>query len=164
MHGLMPFSYKTQIIAILGSFIFITAWNLQISLFGSSYGEIILLSLTSSKTIPWLKTNISISNKIFNLLLQKGSFLPFSFSVQNFLFHGYVHDFMITTSKMDTQSLSVNSKSKMVGFLCGWIQKFQNCYGMVTKESISSCHWSSSIIQIPSPQGSNCSFPCFSNN
>lgn len=81
MHGLMPFSYKTQIIAILGSFIFITAWNLQISLFGSSYGEIILLSLTSSKTIPWLKTDISISNKIFNLLLQKGSFLPLSFSV-----------------------------------------------------------------------------------
>jgi len=82
MHGLMPFSYKRQIITILGSFIFITPWNLQISLFGSSNGEIILvLILTSSKTIPWLKTDISISNKIFNLLLQKGSFIPFSFSV-----------------------------------------------------------------------------------
>jgi hypothetical protein len=41
----------------------------------------LVLILTSSKTIPWLKTDISISNKIFNLLLQKGSFIPFSFSV-----------------------------------------------------------------------------------
>jgi len=52
MHGLMPFFYKTQIIAILGSFIFITPWNLQISLFGSSNGEIILVVIDFLKDHP----------------------------------------------------------------------------------------------------------------
>jgi len=38
-------------------------------------------------------------------------FPPFSFFVENSLFHGCVHGSMITTSKIDIQSLSVNSKS-----------------------------------------------------
>jgi hypothetical protein len=53
----------------------------------------------------------SISKIIFNQFLLKGSFLPFSFSVQNFLFHGYVRGSMIIIYKTDIQYMFANSKS-----------------------------------------------------
>jgi hypothetical protein len=59
----------------------------------------LVVMLTTSKNILWLKMVTSISKIIFNQLLLKGSFLPFSFSVQIFLFHGYVHGSMIIISK-----------------------------------------------------------------
>jgi hypothetical protein len=52
----------------------------------------------------------SISKIIFNQPLLKGSFLPFSFSVQNFLFHGYVLGSMTIIYKTDIQYLFGNSK------------------------------------------------------
>ena len=67
-----------------------------------------LPTLSSSNTS---KMVTSISKIIFNQLLLKGSFLPFSFYVQSFLFHGYVHGSMIIISKMDVQYLFANSKS-----------------------------------------------------
>jgi hypothetical protein len=71
----------------------------------------LVVMLTTSKNILWLKMVTSISKIIFSQLLLKGSFLPFSFSVQSFLFHGYVHGSMIIISKTDIQYLFANSKS-----------------------------------------------------
>jgi hypothetical protein len=70
-----------------------------------------VVMLTTSKNILWLKIVTSISKIIFNHFLLKRSFLPFSFSVQNFLFHGYVHGSMIIIYKTDIQYLFTNSKS-----------------------------------------------------
>jgi len=67
--------------------------------------------LTTSKNILWLKMVTSISKIIFNQFLMKGSFLPFSFSVQMFLFYGYVRGSMIIIYKTDIQYLFANSKS-----------------------------------------------------
>ena len=81
-HGSMPSSYKIQTIVILGSSTSIMTWILQTSPSGSSnVGTTMVVVLTTSKTILWLKTATSISKIIFNQLLLKGSSLPCSFSV-----------------------------------------------------------------------------------
>ena len=81
-HGSMPSSYKIKTIAILGFSTSIMSWILQISLFGSSNGgSILVVMLTTSKAILWLRKVTSISKIIFDQLLLKGSFLPFSFFV-----------------------------------------------------------------------------------
>jgi len=99
-------------IAILGFSISIVSWILQTSPSGSSNGgTTMVVMLTTSKNILWLKMATYISKIIFNQLLLKGSFLPSSFSVQNFLFHGYVHGSMIIIYKTDIQYLFANSKS-----------------------------------------------------
>jgi hypothetical protein len=70
-----------------------------------------VVMLTTSKNILWLKIVISISKIIFNQPLLNENFLLFSFFVQNFLFHGYVHGSMIIIYKTDIQYLFANSKS-----------------------------------------------------
>ena len=86
--------------------------HLQTFPFGSSNGgTILVVILTSSKVTLWSTAVTYFSNNISNPLLLKGSSLPFSFSVQSFLFHGYAHGFMTTTSKTDILFWSANSKS-----------------------------------------------------
>jgi hypothetical protein len=70
----------------------------------------LVAKLTSLRITPWLKMVASILRKIFNLFLSNESFLPFWFSVQNSLFHGYVHGSSITISSKGIQFLSKNSK------------------------------------------------------
>jgi hypothetical protein len=70
-----------------------------------------VVMLTTSKNTLWLKMVTSISKIIFNQFLLKGSFLPFLFYVQMFLFHGYVRSSMIIIYKTDIQYLFANSKS-----------------------------------------------------
>ena len=111
-HGSMPSSNKIKTIVILGFSTSIVLWILQTSPSGSSNGgTTMVVMLTTSKNIIWLKMVTSISKIIFNQFLLKGSFLPFSFSVQNFLFHGYVRGSMFIIYKTDIQYMFANSKS-----------------------------------------------------
>jgi len=110
-HGSMPSSYKIKTIAILGFSTSIIPWILQTSPSSSSNGgTTMVVMLTTSKNILWLKIVISISKIIFNQPLLNENFL-FSFFVQNFLFHGYVHGSMIIIYKTNIQYLFANSKS-----------------------------------------------------
>ena len=102
----MPFFSKIPNTTIPSFSTFIIPWLLQSFQSGSfNCGITLVAKLTSSRTTPWLKMVISISNKIFNLLLSNKSFLTFWFSVQNSLFHGYVHGFLIIISNKGIQFL-----------------------------------------------------------
>jgi hypothetical protein len=109
-----------------------------------------VVMLTTSKNILWLKIVTSISKIIFNQPLLNESFLLFSFFVQNFLFHGYVHGSMIIIYKTDIQYLFANLKSN-VSWVCSWFygyvqnqmfQKFSSLLIFCTKFFVSwVCSW-----------------------
>jgi len=77
----------------------------------SNGGTNMVVMLTTLKNILWLKMVTSISIIISNQFLLKGSFLPFVFSVQNFLFDAYVRGSKIIIYKIGIQYLFANSKS-----------------------------------------------------
>jgi len=112
MHGSMISSYKIKTIVILGFSTSIASWILQTSPYGSSNGgTTMVVMLTTSKNILWLKMVTFTSKITSNQFFLKGSFLPFSFSVQIFLFHEYVRDSMNIIYKTKIQYLFANSKS-----------------------------------------------------
>jgi len=81
-HGSMPSSYKIKTITIPGFSTSTVSWILQTSPSGSSNGgTTMVVMLTTSKNIIWLKMVTSISKIISNQFLLKGSFFPFSFFV-----------------------------------------------------------------------------------